>query len=158
MSSRGSSKSSSKSGSNDIIKQKPIISNTTLMIMYHFLVVLYIVNLEGKDCRCIRDWRHDFLKYYSIAMVFWGIITIALKLKGSTDMLVVVMRNIIMFSSLISIWALYTYIGDLDKTQCKCAVVQQKDMHYFLYLWRYIPVGFLIIAFIMIIVNNINSM
>jgi len=158
MSSRGSSKSSSRSGGTDIIKKKPIISNTTLMIIYHFLVLLYIINLEGKDCCCIRDWRHDFLKYYSIIMIFWGIITFVLNLKGSTDMLVVFMKNIIMFSSLISMWALYTYIGDIDKTQCRCAVVKQKDMHYFLYLWRYIPVGFLIFAFIMIIINNINSL
>lgn len=164
MSSRGSSKkSSSRSSSSSKIdamtgSTQPIVSTTLIMILYNLLVLGYIMNLEGKRCYCIHDWRHDFIKYFSIAIVIWGVLTVAFNLKGSTNEFVMLLRGVIMCASFINLWCLYTYVGDLDKTQCKCAVEKQKDMHYFLYIWRYVLVGFLILALLAVILATLASM
>ena len=42
------------------------ISGAVIAVLYNILVVSYIVSLEDKKCGCITDWRHDFIKYYSI--------------------------------------------------------------------------------------------
>ena len=70
----------------------------------------------------------------------------------------IIINNILMFAGLISLWCLYTYVGDLDKTQCKCAVEKQKSMHYFLYLWRYVPVILIILTLFGIIITTANSL
>ena len=62
-----------------------------------------------------------------------------------------------MFAALINIWCLYTYVGDLDKTRCSCAIDKQKNMHYFLYIWRYVLVGMIILGLIMIILGALGS-
>ncbi len=164
MSSRGSSKkSSSRSSSSSKVdamtgSPQPLVSTTLIMLLYNLLVLGYIMNLEGKRCNCISDWRHDFIKYFSIAIIIWSLLTVAFNLKGSTNEFVMLLRGVIMFASLINLWCLYTYVGDLDKTQCKCAVEKQKDMHYFLYIWRYVLVGFLIFALLAVILATLVSM
>ena len=54
-------------------------------------------------------------------------------------------RNIIGFIamsflvlSILNMYALYTYVGDLNTTKCVCAVDKQKDINTFLYYYRYI--------------------
>ena len=127
------------------------ISGTVIAILYNILVLSYIVSLEDKKCGCISDWRHDFIKYYSIALIIWGFVTIVLNIVASKSNVVMLLKNILMVAALINIWCLYTYVGDLDKTKCNCAVEKQKNMHYFLYLWRYVLVGSLIMALVGVI-------
>ena len=127
------------------------ISGTVIAILYNILVLSYIVSLEDKKCGCISDWRHDFIKYYSIALIIWGFVTIVLNIVASKSNVVMLLKNILMVAALINIWCLYTYVGDLDKTKCNCAVEKQKNMHYFIYLWRYVLVGSLIMALVGVI-------
>ena len=133
------------------------ISGAVITVLYNILVLSYIVSLEDKKCGCISDWRHDFIKYYSIALIIWGFITIAFGLLASKSKFVMLLKNILMVAALINIWCLYTYIGDLDKTKCMCAIDKQKNMHYFLYLWRYVLVGALILALLGVIMVSLNS-
>jgi len=140
----------------DAIKNSHI-SATVIAVLYNILVVSYILSLEDKKCGCITDWRHDFIKYYSIALIIWGFITIAFGLIASKSKFVMLLKNILMVAALVNIWCLYTYIGDLDKTKCMCAIDKQKNMHYFLYLWRYVLVGALIVALLGVIMVSLNS-
>jgi len=127
-------------------------SSSVIVIIYNLLILSYIIQLEDKKCGCITDWRHDFIKYFSIGLIILGIITI---LFGSKNTFVMLIKNILMVGALINIWCLYTYVGDLDKTNCMCAINQQKNMHYFLYLWRYVLVGALILSLLAIISTTI---
>jgi hypothetical protein len=138
------------SSSEDSLKSAHI-SGTVIAILYNVLVLAYIVSLEDKKCGCISDWRHDFIKYYSVALIIWGFITILFNLVASKSNFVMLLKNILMIAALINIWCLYTYVGDLDKTKCNCAIEKQKNMHYFLYLWRYVLVGSLIMALVGVI-------
>ena len=154
-SSKASKAESLKSSNGNNIKID--ISHSVIVIIYNLLVLSYIIQLEDKKCGCITDWRHDFIKYFSIVLIIWGIITILFGLTGSNNSFVMLIRNILMIGALINIWCLYTYVGDLDKTNCMCAINQQKNMHYFLYLWRYVLVGALILSLLAIISLALKS-
>lgn len=135
-----------------------VITATLVLVLYHLLVLGYIVTLEGQKCNCISDWRHDFIKYYSASMIFYGLVI--LLLTGTSyrnSMLVMGLHNILLLLSFVNVWCLYTYVGDLDKTRCQCAIEKQKKMHYFLYIWRYILVGAIIISLLMIIAGALSS-
>lgn len=153
MSSRASSKlSTSLKSSSNVIMHSMLIT-----VIYNILVIGYLLALEGRKCGCIRDWRHDFMKYYSAAIVVWSILFYYLAMKTKNQFAIII-NNILMFAGLISLWCLYTYVGDLDKTQCQCAVEKQKNMHYFLYLWRYVPVILILLTLFGIIITTINSL
>jgi hypothetical protein len=143
-------------------KNKPsmqsIIITTLFVILYHLLVLGYIITLEGQQCNCIKDWRHNFIKYYSYSMIVYSLIIIILTgTSYRNHMIVMILQNVLLCLSVISILCLYTYVGDLDKTFCKCAIEKQKNMHYFLYIWRYILVGALVFGLFMIIVGALLS-
>jgi len=150
------------SSSTDKIDTKPspmsAIMTSVIVIIYNLLILGYLITLEGQQCNCIRDWRHEFLKYYSGMMIIYSIILIILTgTKYRDNIIVMAMQNILMLLSFVNIWCLYTYIGDLDSTFCSCAIEKQKNMHYFLYIWRYILVGMIILGLIMIIMSALGS-
>jgi hypothetical protein len=153
MSSRGKS---SKTNSIFELSKKPTTNNysdtttSIIIILYNLLILNYIVQLEDKKCGCITDWRHDFIKNFSIILIVWGIISILFNLTKNNGF-VKLIKNLLNIAALINIWCLYTYVGDLDKTKCMCAIDTQKNMHYFLYIWRYVLVGALILSLLAII-------
>jgi len=153
------SKSSRKS-SNKMVSTKEVspMVQGSIVIIYNLLILGYILTLEDKKCGCITDWRHDFIKYYSIGLIIWGLLTISFGLGTSKNNFVCFLKNILMFAALFNIWCLYTYVGDLDKTKCSCAIDKQKNMHYFLYIWRYILVGALVLSLVSIIVCTLSTM
>ena len=138
------------------VKSNTFINTTVITLLYNVLVLIYIMNLEDKKCGCITDWRHDFIKYYCISIIIWSFVTIAFSLHSSKHGFVELLHTILMFASLINLWCLYTYVGDLDKTNCSCAINTQKNMHYFLYIWRYVLVGTLVLSLIGIILLSMG--
>ena len=99
-----------------------------LSILLNSLIIYYLVNLEDETCKCIYDWRHDFVKYYSIFNIVFSIIIIIF--IDSLD--ITSISGIIALLSLFNFYAFFTYIRDLHNTNCKCAIEKQKKLHAFL--------------------------
>jgi hypothetical protein len=156
MSSLKSKKSSKKNNSSNMSmsKYKNIHNNSSrfvniISIIYNTFILLYILNIEDKNCNCFYDWRHDFIKYSSILFITLGFIN--LKLDAKNNMLVIFLTKISGIANLINIWCIYTYVGILDDTKCKCAIDDNKNMHYFLYVWRYVLIAALVIGIICVL-------
>ena len=143
---RKSLSSMKKLSSNDIKNTM----TTTIMtsIIYNICVLIYILNLENEDCNCFRDWRHEFIKYYSFGLIVWGMLSLAFNLYESKNEVINIAKKLSMVAYFINVWCVYSYVGILDYTQCKCAIQQTKKIHYFLYLFRYILVAFVFLGLI----------
>ena len=142
------------------VKPSPMLTIMTavIVIVYNLLILGYLFTLEGQQCKCIKDWRHDFLKYFSIMMIIYSIILIVLSgTNFQNNMIVSGLQTILMLLSFVNIWCLFTYVGDLDSTKCACAIEDQRNMHYFLYIWRYVLVGMIVLGLIMIIIGALSS-
>ncbi len=138
----------------DLLKVKSREGNGTsgmITIIFNLLVLMYVIKLENKLCGCIRDWRHDFIKYYSVVVIGMATIMFFVSDKYNNNMLLRLFKVFLMVASLINFWCLYTYVGDLDSTKCVCAVENQKGMHYFLYIFRYV----MLISLVLAIINSI---
>jgi hypothetical protein len=167
-----SRKSSSKLASKSSIKSSPtveltpvgkqvprnvLVIMTIVAVLYQGVILNYVMNLEDKLCNCIRDWRHDFIKYFSAAMIVWATIILLLALTGfKNEMLKKLLKALsiaLSLCNLINIWCLYTYVGDLNSTDCSCAVDKQKIANDFLYVWRYVLVAGVIFGLVSIILS-----
>ena len=126
-----------------------------ITVVYNVMILLYIMKLEDKSCECIRDWRHDFIKYFTTTILIWSVVSFAFGLNKNKNELVMVIQNLLMCVGLINLWCLYTYVGDLDRTKCSCAIDGQKKTHYFLYIWRYFGVALLIVALVGVIMKTL---
>ena len=121
-------------------------------IIINILIIYYLVNLEDVTCNCITDWRHDYIKYFSVFLLTFNIICLfsfCMPMSSSNNSTTVqILVIIFLLLSLVNMYALYTYIGDLNSTKCSCAVDKQKDLNTFLYYYRYLfiimPILFII--------------
>lgn len=117
-----------------------------IAIILNIIILYYIYQLEDITCNCIRDWRHDFIKYSSIFLIICEIIDIYHNITQKYY------RLIVDFIIVLYCIFIFNYIGELDSTKCTCAVKKQKNIHNFLfYFWRYI----LLICVVFIIVIKI---
>lgn len=151
---RSSSASSSKNNNNDLkaeiystdasgnkkitdITEKIFIASFIISTIVQGSVLYYLYNLEDADCNCIRDWRHNFCKVYALLVLGVGIILFAFPHLCKSFMFVY------LIAGLINVYAFFTYIGDLNATQCTCAVNKQSKMNSVMriYRWLLIIVG-----------------
>ena len=151
---RSSSASSSKNNNNDFqaemystdasgkkkitdITEKILIASFIISTIVQCSVLYYLYNLEDADCNCIRDWRHNFCKVFALLVLGIGVILIGLQhlCKGFMILYYII--------GLINVYAFFTYIGDLNATQCSCAVNKQSKMNGVMriYRWLLIIVG-----------------
>ena len=123
----------------------------------------YIYYLERDYCKCIRDWRHDYIKYYTwilillpVIMALLGLVLLGLRGIGFIKYLIPVLVGFLLVSGSVNLYAMYTYIGDLNTTSCACAITDLKYINTFLYYWRYVMVVSYAIAIVLILLNAGN--
>ena len=114
------------------ISQQIFIGVFVLSVIVQCSVLYYLYNLEDANCNCIRDWRHNFCKAYALLVLAVGIIFIALQhlCKGF-----MILYHI---AGLINVYAFFTYIGDLNATQCTCAVNKQTNLNTVMRVLRWV--------------------
>lgn len=141
-SSRGSSRASSKERIDDAqanfdtkvknIYQSLMIGIFIISVMVQGSVLYYLYNLEDAYCNCIRDWRHNFCKAFALLVLAVGIIGIGFQNLGKSLMIVYLILG------LINAYAFFTYIGDLNATKCLCATSKQPNLNIIMRVYRWI--------------------
>ena len=120
-------------------------------ILWNGIILYYLHNLEDESCKCIRDWRHDFMKmvaYINIALSIIPILTI--NIKFNKYFLMVLGISIIILNS-IYIYSFYTYIGILNSSNCECAIMSNPNLNYLLNYRRGTIVIFYLLGIITIL-------
>lgn len=80
-------------------------------------VVLSWINKLEKKCECSADWRRDFIKYYSFILILVSLLAVAkIQIKNAP---VMVLLGLV---GLVNVVSVLTYIPDLKKKQCDCAI------------------------------------
>lgn len=127
--------------------------NNLLKLIGPALILYYVYYLEQEKCKCVMTWHHNYIKYYLLAFIVFILCAITINLEplikslfsketatGLLLLLVVIITNIIY------LYSVYKYVGELDKTQCGCAMHDMKYLHNTLYYFRYIMMAIAIIA------------
>ena len=113
-----------------------------------FIILYYLNNLEDETCKCVRDWRHNFVKYMSIILILPIFLYIS-----NINITNEVYKAIYIYLLLLYIYVFYTYIGDLNASNCNCAVKKQKTLHYYLMMFYYIVkiIIYLVLFFLLVL-------
>lgn len=81
-------------------------------------IILSWVNKLEKKCKCSADWRRDYIKYFSIVSIIFAFANVFM--HSSTQKLPVMM--IVGLAGLVNLGSILSYIPDLKKKQCNCAI------------------------------------
>ena len=145
---KSKSSKTNKTVNNNYIENDNKEHTNFISTIVNIFIIYYLINLEHNHCDCIRDWRHNYIKYTAIFLILINLLLKTHEISG-----------ILIIFQIIYVYAFYTYIRDLDNTKCECAVVKQAKLHKFLNVWRYlmiiIPLSvFIIGSFFMIYYMN----
>ena len=120
-------------------------------LIWNGIILYYLYNLEDESCKCIRDWRHDYMKmvaYINITLSIIPLLTI--NIKFNKYFLMVLGISIIILNS-IYIYSFYTYIGILNSSNCGCAILNNPNLNYLLNYRRGTIVIFYLLGIITIL-------
>ena len=125
------------------------ISSFLFTLVLNGSILYYLYNLEDADCNCIRDWRHNFIKAMCLVVIFLSFVgLIGFNLKSTRFMFLALIYLILI---VINIYALFTYVGDLNDTQCACAVKKQPNLNSIMNALRWLYVIIIGLSLLVII-------
>ena len=129
------------------------ILSTIIPLVTHILILTYIYGLEKQHCKCTRDWRHKYIKIYSIIIIVYTILRVfggsfSFYMSGSGGVrtlatILIVIAIGVVIASIVNIYALFTYVGDLNEEKCNCATQDMKKLNISMKTLRWI---YLVIA------------
>jgi len=130
------------------------IPSFIVMLALYGSILYYLYNLEDADCNCIRDWRHNFIKAMCLVIIFLSFVGLfGFNMKFASFKWLAIIWFVLF---IIVIYAFFTYVGDLNATQCICAVKKQPNLNSIMNFirWLYvIIIGlflFILLAFMML--------
>lgn len=113
-----------------------------LVILIQFaipvIILIYVYKLDNPKCGCIKDWRNTFIKIWTIIAI--GLSYVLALTKSPSLGLVLAVMNVV------NVYALFTYVGDLNTQNCKCATENLEYINDFLYYWRFIMVVSVVVS------------
>lgn len=128
------------------------------------LILYYLYYLEQEKCKCVMTWHHNYIKYYLLAFIVFILYAITIKpdiideplfdKKTATGLLQLLVG---IFITIIYLYSVYKYVGELDKTQCGCAIHDMKYLHNTLYYLRYLTFAIVIVA-VSLVYNIISQL
>ena len=96
---------------------KPLAVPIIIGFVIQGIILSWINKLERK-CECSADWRRDYIKYFSIAMIVFG--AARLVVPDQTEVMPVMLT--VGLAGLVNVGSILSYIPDLKKKQCDCAI------------------------------------
>ena len=125
-----------------------------LLLLINGTIFYYVNYLEKKDCNCVIDWRQKYIKYYTIIVIIVNILFILLN-NRIHFMIKSSLLGLLLIAGLIFFYCLFTYVDQLDKENCACAVNDNKTIHTILYYYRYL-FYLQIFMVILLIISSVN--
>jgi hypothetical protein len=95
------------------------------------IILSWIDKLE-KRCACSTDWRRDYIKYYAILSIILAVVNVFVPLflaQQNTPVLAIITIAIV-----INIGSILSYIPNLKKKQCDCAI-ENDWRDNFIFVW-----------------------
>lgn len=82
-------------------------------------IILSWINKLEKKCECSADWRRDYIKYFSIVSIIFAF---ANAFMPNFIKILLPLLMIFGLAGLVNLGSILSYIPDLKKKQCNCAI------------------------------------
>lgn len=112
-------------------------------------ILYYLKQLNKENCNCTIDWRYQYLTVYAVALMTLNVIIFFYKPDFNCSS-TATLYTLLFLGNIIYFYALYTYIEQLDKEKCLCAIEKNPTLHTILYYYRYVFFLYVILSILLI--------
>lgn len=132
-----------------------IFETRIIVSLANLFILAYVYMLEMNNCKCSRDWKRDYIFYYSLFYIFTIISFLILPELFYQNIHFSIMLKIVLgLLMLVNIYCLYNYANKLEEIKCDCA---EKYGREFMKIFSYFYVIVIILVFVYLIYYYINS-
>lgn len=125
-----------------------LVSNI-LVFSLQLSILYYLKSIQGAACNCLQDWRGTIIMLTSVISASFSILNIAM--PGYTATLPVMLMMLLLVLQIVNAYSLFTYVGDINSTNCACAVKKHPLLNNFMWYYRFVPVvAFAFMAFLFV--------
>lgn len=147
-------------------KQSRSTFGTLVTLAINAAIIYYVIGLEKDKCKCVRDWRHDYIKYYTAVMItlgllsLSGVVNIGNAVTGASSQIYIILGlvlSLIMLAAVgFQIYSIFTYVGDLNKTKCTCATEDMQTLNRAMLVlrWFYVAGAVVITLWLLVVLSR----
>jgi hypothetical protein len=130
---------------------------SNMIVILQSFVLLYILILEPDSCQCYRDWKHNYIKIFSLFIIIYHIfrISVVFEFKPYYIKHFMVIYIGITLLYIINAYAVYNYVNVLNEKECKC-IKQHHELNQFMIYFKYILI-FIAIGTFIISIKLLNN-
>jgi hypothetical protein len=136
-----------------------------IILIINLLILQYVLKLEKMSCECSKDWRRDYIKYFSIVSIviitFMFIIPLITQkyIKLIQTPIFRIIANLISIASLINVYSLFTYSQKIILEKCKCSNNWERSFIYYysliiMSIYIFIAASLIVLS---LCVGNVNN-
>ena len=136
-----------------------------IILIINALILQYVLKLEKMSCECSKDWRRDYIKYFSIVSIviitFMFIVPLITQkyIKLIQTPIFRIIANLISIASLINVYSLFTYSQKIILEKCKCSNNWERSFIYYysliiMSIYIFIAASLIVLS---LCVGNVNN-
>ena len=110
---------------------------TVLFLAYYCFVFYYAYKVK-KSCKCTKDWKLNYMKYFTLLLSVIGIVDISLQMKnfsnvqsgGGAPPSFWISFFITLIPFVLNYYTIFTHIEDYEKENCQCEKKLRNILYY----------------------------
>ena len=127
-----------------------------ISIMVYGTIFYFVLNMEKKKCKCTEDTRRDIIKWYSLGLIVFTVLSPLIPIKYE-----MVITTIIGFCSLAYLVVLFTYTHSLKhKKDCECSNTWRRTFTFIYSIIALVmmPTSVIFIAYLYYKIHNLKKL
>lgn len=104
-----------------------ILVSMIIMLVINVIILMYVLELEKEQCGCTKHWMRDFIKYWTILMIVFGVLLLIIPSIiiscVSNNTICKVLYNLYQLIGFVYMVVLIVYYFHLNRhSDCACAL------------------------------------
>lgn len=128
-----------------------VLISALITIIINTALLIWVVRLSAKHCGCVGGWRQEFIKYFAGLTILVGVLRLMNSysdfngLCASLPRVILVVLGLLslvyLSASLLNIYAVITYVDDINDTECPCAVKGMSGLNKAMIVLRWVYIA-----------------
>lgn len=128
-----------------------VLVSALITIIINTALLIWVVRLSAKHCGCVGGWRQEFIKYFAGFTILVGVLRL-LNSYGDFNgfsanfpavilAVLSLLALVYLAASLLNIYAVITYVDDINETECPCAVKGMSGLNKAMIVLRWVYIA-----------------
>ena len=128
-----------------------VLVSALITIIINTALLIWVVRLSAKHCGCVGGWRQEFIKYFAGFTILVGVLRLLNSYGDFNEFsanfpavilaVLSLLALVYLAASLLNIYAVITYVDDINETECPCAIKGMSGLNKAMIVLRWVYIA-----------------